>query len=63
MAKVKAVVVNGVEYNDVREGPDGAVVLSSSKHPGVLTTSLEELSEQYGVKTAYFVKVALGSRR
>jgi hypothetical protein len=57
------VVVNGVEYDDVREAVDDKVVLSSSKHDGILVTSLEELSTEYGVKTAYFVKVALGRRQ
>jgi hypothetical protein len=62
MRKTK-VTVNGTEYDHVVEDPHGRVHLSSSKHPDKFITSLEELQTQYGVKTAYFVKMALGGRR
>lgn len=58
MAK-KRILVNGVEYDSVQEAPSGAITLSSSKHPNVFVTSLEELSTQYGAKQAWAVKLAL----
>lgn len=61
MSKTK-VTVNGTEYDSVVEGPGGQITLSSSKHAQTFVTTLYELQTQYGVKTAYFVKVALGKR-
>lgn len=50
--------VNGTEYDLVVES-SGWVICSSTKHEGVFTTTLEELRTQYGVKTAYAVRLAL----
>ena len=54
--------VNGIEYDAVVES-SGWIVCSSTRHDGVFTTTMEELKTQYGVKTAYFVRVALNETR
>jgi hypothetical protein len=56
------VTVNGTEYDSVVENPQGQITLSSSRHSQRFVTTMEELQTQYGVKTAYFVKEALGRR-
>jgi hypothetical protein len=61
MAKQR-VVVNGTEYNLII--PHGQeITLSSDKHAATMTTTLHELQTQYGVKTAYFVRLALNEWR
>lgn len=55
--------VNGVEYDSVQEDREGAVFLSSSRHPQTFLTTMEELQTQYGVKTAFFVQQALNDMR
>ena len=54
--------VTGAQYDSVIEDVQGNITLSSSKHAEVFLTLLEELQTQYGGKTAYFVKVALGGQ-
>ena len=54
--------VNGIEYDTVVDSA-GWTVCSSTRHDGVFTTTMEELKTQYGVKTAYFVGIALNEAR
>lgn len=59
MAEAK---VNGVLYNRVREdATTGQLTLSSTKHPAILTTSMDELKTYYGRRTAYEVHELLRS--
>lgn len=56
------IMVNGTEYTKVEEKPSGEIVLTSTKHPIVMRTTMEELATQYGRRTAYGVQRALMER-
>lgn len=52
--------VNGVAYNRVSvDRTTGQLTLTSTKHPAVLVTTMDELRTYYGRRTAYEVEVLL----
>ncbi len=55
----KSVIVNGTKYDRIASDAQGRITLSSTQHEGTMITDLEELSTQYGVKTAAGVREAL----
>ena len=60
--KRQHVAVKGIWYHKVTQQGD-IITLSSDLHFQTLTTTMEELKTQYGVKTAYFVGIALNEAR
>jgi len=55
--------VNGTLYDKIAyDATTRQITLSSTKHSGSFVTTMSELSEQYGRRTAYLVAQALNSK-